>query len=214
VFTGNAKVEWSVMAGEELVRDADLNAQPDFVRQPLDLPKLARLLAANAIVGWTQGRYEIGPRALGHRSILAAPFDADMLTRLNKLKKRDAYRPIAPICLEEDVSEHFHWSGPSPYMLHFQKVRNARLRAVTHVDGTARVQTVNEQQDPQTWRLLQAFKRETGVGVLCNTSLNFKNKGFINRASDLLRFARQEALDAVVIDDEMLIHRAALETYL
>lgn len=214
VFTGNAKVEWSVMAGEAFVQDADLNAQPDFVRQPLDLQKLARLLAASAIVGWTQGRYEMGPRALGHRSIIAAPFDADMLTRLNELKKRDAYRPIAPICLEEDVGEHFHWSGPSPYMLHFQKVRNPRLQAVTHVDGTARVQTVNEQQDPRTWQLLHAFKRETGVGVLCNTSLNFKNRGFINRTSDLLRFAREQRLDAVVIDDEMLIHRNAISRYL
>lgn len=213
-FTRNAKVTWSVMAGEEFVVDADLGAQADFVRQSLDCIRLARLLAANAVVCWVQGKYEMGPRALGHRSILAAPFDASMLDRLNKLKKRESYRPIAPICLEEDVGEHFDWSGPSPYMLHFQRLRTDRLRAVTHVDGTARVQTVNEREDAPTYRLLQEFKRQTGFGVLCNTSLNFKGKGFINRASDLLRFAQEEDIDALVINDEMLIRRAALSRYL
>jgi predicted NodU family carbamoyl transferase len=210
-FTGNAKVEWSVMAGEEFVLDTDLGAQPDFVRRELDYDRLAHLLAGNAIVAWVQGRYEIGPRALGHRSLLAAPFESSMLTRLNALKRRESYRPIAPICLEEDVGEHFHWTGPSPYMLYFQKLKNDRLRAVTHVDGTARAQTVSEREDGRMHRLLHAFKKRTGVGVLCNTSLNFKGKGFINRSSDLLRFAHTEDVDVLVVKDEMLIRRAVFD---
>lgn len=213
-FTGSAKVRWSVMTGEEFVLDTDVRDRPEFVRQELNYETLARLLARNAVVGWVHGKYEMGPRALGHRSILAAPFDSAMHARLNRLKMREAYRPIAPICLEEDVDQHFQWVGPSPYMLHFQQLKTDRLKAVTHVDGTARVQTVNERDDARTYRLLREFKKQTGFGVLCNTSLNFKGKGFINRSSDLLRFAEQEDLDAVVINDDLLIKQAVFEKYL
>jgi predicted NodU family carbamoyl transferase len=203
-LTGNAKLEWSVMAGEEFVLDAALDKDPRFVREELDYRRLAFLLSRNALVGWVQGRYEMGPRALGHRSILAAPFESAMLTRLNRLKKRESYRPIAPICLEEDVSEHFQWRGPSPHMLYFQKLRSDRLGAVTHVDGTARVQTVNAAQDACMHRLLSEFRSQTGYGVLCNTSLNFRGKGFINRSSDLLAFAADEGLDVLVAGTDML----------
>jgi len=213
-FAGNAKVEWSVMAGEEFVLDLDLAAQPDFVRRELDFDKVAHLLARNAIVAWVQGRYEIGPRALGHRSILAAPFEHSMLERLNALKKRESYRPIAPICLEEDVGEHFEWSGPSPHMLYFQRLKTDRLQAITHIDRTARAQTVNAQQDERMHRLLRTFKQRAGVGVLCNTSLNFKGRGFINRASHLLEFARAEHVDVLVVNDDMLVHRDAFERYM
>lgn len=203
-FTGNAKLDWSVMSGEEFVLDVALEEDPRFVSEEIDYRRLAFLLSQSALVGWVQGRYEMGPRALGHRSILAAPFDSAMLTRLNQLKKRESYRPIAPICLEEDVSEHFHWRGPSPHMLYFQKLRTDRLRAVTHVDGTARVQTVNADQDARMHRLLTEFKNQTGYGVLCNTSLNFKGKGFINRSSDLLAFAVEEGLDVLVVGTKVL----------
>jgi len=209
-YTGNAKLEWNVMAGEEFVRDVDLRNQPGFAREKLEFGRLAQLLARGAVVGWVQGRYEIGPRALGHRSILAAPFDCAMHTRLNQLKKRESYRPVAPICLEEDVSEHFQWTGASPYMLYFQKVKSDKLKAVTHVDGTARVQTVSPKDNDKMCRLLRAFRKETGFGVLCNTSLNFKGKGFINRSSDLMQFASQEDVDAVVVGDDLLVKRGRL----
>lgn len=213
-LTGNAKLQWSVMAGEEFVLDAQPRDWPGFIHQELNYELLGQLLARNAVIAWVQGKYEMGPRALGHRSILAAPYDCAMHARLNRLKKRESYRPIAPICLEEDVAEHFHWCGPSPYMLHFQRVKTDRLQAVTHVDGTARAQTVNERDDRRTYRLLREFKRQTDFGVLCNTSLNFKGRGFINRTSDLMRFAEQEDVDAVVINDDMLLKPATLARYL
>ncbi len=134
-YTGKAKIEWTVYAGEEFVVDqADLSG----IRvEPLDLEVIAQRLNVGAIVAWVQGRCEIGPRALGNRSLLAMPFTREMTSRLNSIKQREAFRPIAPICLEEDLSAHFESHEPSPYMLFFQRVKNGRLKAVTHVDGSA-----------------------------------------------------------------------------
>ena len=115
---------------------------------------------------------------------------------------------MAPICLAEDVGAHFEWTGESPYMLHFQKVIDARLGAVTHVDGSARVQTVSPADDPLLHRLLLAFKRKYGVGVLCNTSLNFKGRGFINRMSDLLRFSAERNVGAWVVNGRLGVRRS------
>jgi hydroxymethyl cephem carbamoyltransferase len=197
-LTGSAKVDWSVYSGEEFV----LDAEPDgFRKEPLDLEVVAGALADGKIVAWAQGRYEIGPRALGHRSILAAPFEATMTERLNAIKQREDYRPIAPVCREEDVGRWFDSSAPSPHMLYFTKVRDRRLRAVTHVDGTARVQTISRGENDLLHRLLGAFEARTGVSVLCNTSLNFNGMGFINRRSHLANYARQRGLDAMVVGD-------------
>ncbi len=204
-FTGSAKVAWDIYAGPAFVDDAPV---PDeFTAESLDHTHIARLLADGKVLAWVQGRCEIGPRALGNRSILAAPFDAGMHGRLNAIKQRESYRPIAPVCLEEDVSTHFDWSGPSPYMLYFQKVRDARLAAVTHVDGTARVQTVAVHANPALHGLLTAFKAMTGVGVLCNTSLNFSGRGFINRTSDLVEYVRARGLDGFVLHDHCYLPR-------
>lgn len=202
-FTGDAKVSWSVYSGSSFVGDCD--PAGTFESAELDLAHAARLLADGRILAWVQGRCEIGPRALGHRSLLAAPFDPAMHDRLNEIKTREPYRPIAPVCLEEDVGEHFEWNGPSPYMLYFQKVRNARLRAVTHVDGSARVQTVSKANNPRLHSLLCEFKNITGVGVLCNTSLNFSGRGFINRTSDLIEYVRDWRLDGFVLDDRLYV---------
>ncbi|TIL83518.1 MAG: proline dehydrogenase, partial [Mesorhizobium sp.] len=121
--------------------------------------------------------------------------------RLNRIKNREGFRPIAPVCLEEDVALHFDLARPSPYMLFFQRVLDSRLEAVTHVDGTARAQTVSREQNTRLFQLLTSFKAQSGVGVLCNTSLNFNGTGFINRASDLLAYARATGLDGFVIND-------------
>ncbi|WP_432261467.1 carbamoyltransferase C-terminal domain-containing protein [Cupriavidus sp. TMH.W2] len=131
---------------------------------------------------------------------MAAPFQRSMLDRLNAIKKRESFRPIAPVCLEEDMRAHFDLPYPSPYMLHFARVRSPYLDATTHVDGSARVQTVNARQNPSLHRLLSSFKAVTGVGVLCNTSLNFNGAGFINRTSDLVAYASETGLDGFVID--------------
>jgi hydroxymethyl cephem carbamoyltransferase len=124
---------------------------------------------------------------------------------LNRIKNREKFRPVAPVCLEEDVSRHFEWSGPSPHMLYFQKVRSKELQAVTHADGTARVQTINRTQDAATYALLQKCKEKSGYGVLCNTSLNFLGCGFINRTTDIVRYAQQTNIPAFVIDDKMYV---------
>ena len=123
-----------------------------------------------------------------------------MRARLNRIKQREDFRPIAPICLEEDVEKHFDWSGPSPYMLYFQPVRDLGLEAVSHVDTTARVQTVRADQNAAMHALLTRFRARTGTGVLCNTSLNYPGSGFINRTSDLYHYCRTYGVDAFVYE--------------
>ena len=195
-FTGKAKVCWDVYCGQEFVDDRP--SMPDVVVRELEVEEVADFLAAGKVVAWANGRCEIGPRALGNRSLLAAPVRAEMTARLNKIKQREDFRPIAPICLEEDVEKHFEWAGPSPYMLYFQAVRDRSLGAVIHVDGSTRVQTVREDQNPMMHKLLMRFRDCTGTGVLCNTSLNYSGSGFINRASDLYAYCQSYDVDAFV----------------
>ncbi|RWA79398.1 carbamoyltransferase C-terminal domain-containing protein [Mesorhizobium sp.] len=210
-FTGNAKLKWNVYSGQPFLLD---EFDPTGLEvYPLDYEQVASALLSGQVIGWVQGNCEIGPRALGNRSILAAPFSKATHERLNRIKNRESFRPIAPVCLQQDVALHFDSARPSPYMLLFQKVLDSRLEAVTHVDGTARVQTVSREQNPRLFQLLTAFKAETGVGVLCNTSLNFNGTGFINRASDLLAYARAAGLDGFVINDAFyLLKEAPLTT--
>lgn len=204
--SGNAKLDWSVYCGESFVEDAvDLTG---FRISPLNLDEVAALLEKGKVLAWVEGRYEMGPRALCHRSLIAAPFKKEMTDRLNKIKNREPFRPIAPICLEEEVSEYFDWRGASPFMLYFQRVRSPQLQAVTHVNRTARVQTVNDRTNPRMASLLRVFKKKTGFGVLCNTSLNFAGMGFINRLSDLVRYALKTGLDGFVVEDRLYLKRA------
>ncbi len=206
-YTNNAKIQWSVYAGEAFIYDdADLS---DFDITVANNHTIAEHLQQEKVLGWVQGKYEIGPRALGNRSIIAAPFSKDMLARLNKIKNREGFRPIAPMCLEEDMDIHFQHHGPSPYMLFFQKVLTDKLQAVTHVDGSARTQSVSHSTNPQMYALLQAFKQRTDFGVLCNTSLNFNGYGFINRMSDLVKYTKQHGLDGFVVGDKCYLLRAA-----
>ncbi|MEX3008907.1 carbamoyltransferase C-terminal domain-containing protein [Hoeflea sp. TYP-13] len=206
VHTGNAKIDWTVYAGEEFVMDdADVSG---FDRAPLDLDEFTGRLVEGGVYAWVNGRYEIGPRALGNRSLVAAPFTAETHTRLNAIKKREGFRPIAPILMEEELDRHFNNHGPSPHMLYFQTARTDALKAVTHVDGSARAQTVRQSENPQMYALLSAFKNKTGYGVLCNTSLNFNGKGFINRLSDLVRYATDTGLDGFVVNGSIYRRRA------
>ncbi|HKE17596.1 MAG TPA: carbamoyltransferase C-terminal domain-containing protein [Kofleriaceae bacterium] len=202
---GPARVSWRVDAGEAFA--ADRAPGPAWRRVSASATCVARLLEAGCVLAWVSGRFELGPRALGHRSILAAPFEGEMHARLNRIKQREGFRPIAPVCQVERVHEHFDWQGPSPHMLYFQKVTDARLAAVTHVDGTARVQTVDRGDQPALWELLEAFRQRTGVPVLCNTSLNYKGLGFINAMSELETYAEQHGLDGFVVDGEAWIRR-------
>ncbi|MQB01928.1 MAG: hypothetical protein GEU78_16920 [Actinobacteria bacterium] len=148
-----------------------------------------------------EGRYEIGPRALGHRSLLASPLLASSKQVLNTIKGREAYRPIAPCCRCEELDRLFVSPVEDPYMLYFSLIKTNALPAITHADGTARVQSVRAGDVPMLHRLLQAFGSQTGYGVLCNTSLNYHGRGFINSMSELLAYCEASEIREVVVED-------------
>ena len=162
----------------------------------------ADILVQDKIIGWFQGRMEFGPRALGSRSILASPVNATMQARLNEVKDREDFRPVAPVVLEEDAPEWFDNAGYSPFMLFVHDVKNHRadqIPAVRHVDGTARIQTVNKQQHEKYYDLLAAFKKRTGVPVLVNTSFNTLGKPIVCTPRDALECFWSSPFDALVI---------------
>jgi carbamoyltransferase len=138
--------------------------------------RAAEEIASGKIMGWFQGRMELGARALGQRSILADPRRADMKDILNsRIKRREAFRPFAPSILEEAVGEYFEGTQPSPFMTMTYQVREEKrsiIPAPTHVDGSGRVQTVNRHAQPVYWQLISAFAKITGVPVVLNTSFN------------------------------------------
>jgi carbamoyltransferase len=167
----------------------------------------AELLASDKIVGWFQGRMEFGPRALGARSILASPIDPRMQARLNDLKDREDFRPVAPVVLEERAAEWFVDADIAPFMLFVYPVRAdkaGRIPAVTHVDGTARVQTINRDQHPAYYDLLRAFERRTGVPVLVNTSFNTRGEPIVCTPRDAIESFWTSPLDALAIGSFLL----------
>ena len=137
---------------------------------------VASKIAAGKIVGWFQGRMEWGPRALGNRSVLADPRRAEMKDILNaRIKKREWFRPFAPAVLLERVGDYFEKDYPDPFMLKVYKVKEDKrqsIPAVTHVDGTGRLQTVSKDENPLFWQLIAEFEKIAGVPVLLNTSFN------------------------------------------
>jgi predicted NodU family carbamoyl transferase len=187
-----------------------------FDEYKMNYAMIADMLASNLIIGWVNGKYAIGPRALGNRSILASPFQDSTRVRLNEIKQREQFRPIAPVCLEEDAARWFGCDRPSPFMLYTQPVSTDALAAVTHVNGTARIQTVSSVTNSYLHELLTAFKTRTGYGVLCNTSLNFKGRGFINNIADLSSYTIEHSLDGFVIEGRsyMLKSSKSYQAYL
>ncbi|CAG9229050.1 Carbamoyltransferase [Paraburkholderia sabiae] len=162
----------------------------------------ADMLAANKVIGWYQGRTEFGPRALGARSILASPVDSHMQARLNEIKDREDFRPVAPVVMEEHAADWFVGGQRAPFMLFVFDVREeqaARIPAVRHVDGTARVQTVNREQHALYYDLLDAFRQRTGVPVLVNTSFNTRGEPMVNSPRDAVESFWTSPLDALVI---------------
>ncbi len=198
-FTGNPKIEWDVYSGLEFIADDAYDASL-FDEYETNYALVADMLASNLILGWVSGKSEIGPRALGHRSIIASPFQDSTRVRLNEIKQREQFRPIAPVCLEEEAARWFDCDRPSPFMLYTHRVSTDALPAVTHVNGTARIQTVSAVTNRHLHDLLWAFKARTGYGVLCNTSLNLQGRGFINNIADLSSYAVERGLDGFVID--------------
>ncbi|KKM11834.1 hypothetical protein SY88_06505 [Clostridiales bacterium PH28_bin88] len=168
----------------------------------------AKILSEGNIVGWFQGRAEFGPRALGNRSILADPRFADMKDKVNrKVKFREDFRPFAPATLEEYVGELFDSIQPSPYMLMVYNVLPVvrdTIPAVTHVDGTARVQSVNESQNKKFYRLITEFKKLTGVPAILNTSFNVKGKPIVNNPEDAFECFWNTEMDYLVMGDFLI----------
>jgi carbamoyltransferase len=162
----------------------------------------AKILADDKIIGWYQGRMEFGPRALGSRSILASPINPEMQARLNEVKDREDFRPVAPVVLEEDASDWFDDARYSPFMLFVYPVKEDKataIPAVRHVDGTARIQTVNERQHPAYYNLLKEFKKLTGVPVLVNTSFNTLGKPIVSSPRDAIECFWGSPFDALII---------------
>ena len=172
-------------------------------RRAADLPaEVADLLMQNKVIGWFQGRMEFGPRALGARSILASPLEAAMQERLNRIKDREDFRPVAPVVLEEEAANWFAGGGKSPFMLFVYDVRSDKadcIPAVRHVDGTARIQTVNRAQNPRYYDLLRAFAARSGVPVLINTSFNTRGEPMVCTPRDALESFCTTPLDALAI---------------
>jgi len=168
----------------------------------------ATLIAAGKIVGWFQGRMEMGPRALGNRSILGDPRRQENKDIINaRVKFREGYRPFAPSVLEEKTGEYFSTSYPSPYMILVYDVRpekRAVIPAVTHVDGTGRVQSVSRKHNPRFHRLIAEFERLTGVAVVLNTSLNIRGKPIVNTPEDAIECFLTTGMDALFLGDFML----------
>jgi len=190
--------------------------------------RVAQLLDAGMVVGWFQGRMEYGPRALGNRSILGNPCLPDTQKKLNlKIKYREGFRPFAPSVLEEDISEYFDLDRPSPYMLLVAQVKENRLKplpenynrmkmyerlyhlrsdvpAITHIDYSARIQSISRRTNERFWKLIQAYKRRTGYGLIVNTSFNVRGEPIICTPEDAYRCFMRTEMDYLVMGNDLL----------
>jgi len=187
------------------------------------IKETAGLMASGNVVGWFQGRMEYGPRALGNRSILGDARSPDMQKKMNlKIKYREGFRPFAPSVLEEDIEEYFDLDRPSPYMLLVIPVKESRLNqvpenyeklplyerlyyqrsdvpAITHIDFSARIQSVNKKTNPKYWSLINEFKNQTGYGVIINTSFNVRGEPIVCTPDDAYRCFMRTEMDYLVI---------------
>ncbi|GHC67795.1 carbamoyltransferase family protein [Streptomyces cinnamoneus] len=198
------------MEGADLGRgwsDEELRGRLEQARVPYERPPdiavtVAEELARDGIVAWFQGRSEFGPRALGHRSLLAHPGRAENLERLNHVKGREEFRPVAPMVLADRAAEVFEGPLPSPYMLFVHGVVRPwreRIPAVVHVDGTARIQTVDPAREPLVARMLAAFEQRTGLPVVVNTSLNTAGRPMVDDPRDALECFGSAPVDLLAI---------------
>jgi carbamoyltransferase len=193
----------------ELRRAALPFSRPDSIAA-----EAARVLAGNGIVAWFQGRSEYGPRALGHRSLIAHPGDPDTTRRMNDVKGREQFRPIAPMVRAERAAEVFEGVLPSPYMLFVHTVRpqwRDRIPAVVHVDGTARVQTVDGAEEPLVAEMLAEFDRLTGLPVVVNTSLNTAGRPMVDTPREAMELFGSAPVDLLALGP-YAVHRSGAFT--
>lgn len=191
-----------------------LEVSAEVVSETEGVERAVEALWRGGIVGWFQGRMEFGPRALGQRSIFADPRRADVRDRLNALvKRRELFRPFAPLVLLEDAPTYFALSELSPTMMFVSPVRpewRAKLPAITHIDGSARVQTVDATSSPHLCLLLRRWKERAGVSVLLNTSFN-ENEPIVNTPKEALDCFLRTPIDLLVLNDRVITKRSAAE---
>lgn len=191
--------QWSDGELESILR----TARVAYTRPGDVADAVAEVLSADGVVAWFQGRSEYGPRALGHRSLLANPCNAANLQRLNDVKGREQFRPVAPMVLLDRAADIFSGGPlPSPFMLFTHRVAPGwaeRIPAVVHVDGTARVQTVDRGEEPLVARMLECFERRTGVPVVVNTSLNTAGRPMVDSPRDALECFGSAPVDALAM---------------
>jgi carbamoyltransferase len=196
-------------------RAGDLEAQGCLAEAIAEEAELCRrtasAIAEGSVVGWFQGRMEWGPRALGNRSIVCDPRRADMKDILNlKIKRRESFRPFAPSILREYVNEWFEQDADVPFMMQVFQIREAKraqIPAVTHVDGSGRLQTVHRQTNARYWRLIDAFREATGVPMVLNTSFN-ENEPVVCRPEEALDCFLRTRMDVLVLGNTMIRRRA------
>lgn len=207
VYTGPAYSEQEIIdAAQEF--ETHLTYQRMSDEEVLDTA--AALLSEGKILGWFQSRMEYGPRALGNRSILADPRRAEMKDRINReVKFRDDFRPFAPAIIAEDMDAYFEKTADSPYMSFVTAVIGTSVPAVTHVDGTARVQTVRREDNPRFYDLIARFKGITGCPMILNTSFNVKDEPIVLSPHDALRCFLSTGLDCVAIGNVVFSKRPA-----
>jgi len=188
----------------------------DYVRLSDDdlYHSCAERIASGKILGWFQGRTEWGPRALGNRSILADPRRPEMKDILNsRIKRREQFRPFAPSILAESVADYFEESYPDPFMMKVYPVKEdkrSEIPAVTHVDGTGRLQTVSKKENPRYWALIQEFEKQTGVPLILNTSFN-ENEPIVCTPEQAVESFLRTDMDVLVLGNCM-VERTAIET--
>ncbi len=171
------------------------------------LQTIARLIAEQNVIGWFQGRMEYGPRALGSRSIIADARNADNWQRVNlKIKFRESFRPFAPTVLEERASDYFEFDRPSPYMLFVARVREDKreVPAITHIDGSARLQTIKREEHELFYDLIKEFERQTGCPVIINTSYNVRGEPIVCTPQDAFRCFMRTEMDYLVMGSFLL----------
>ena len=209
-----AHAYWGPEFGAEACERALRGARGVLYERHADVEsEAAARLAAGQILGWFQGRMELGPRALGNRSILADPRFLHVRNRVNQLKGRERWRPLAPAVLAECASDFFELDTESPFMLFAVRVRPERravVPAIVHVDGTARPQTVTRQQNPRLYGLIESFRARTGVPVVLNTSFNAAGEPIVCTPDDAIRTFLATRLDALILGD-FLVTRATVD---
>ncbi|MGI8884623.1 MAG: carbamoyltransferase family protein [Pyrinomonadaceae bacterium] len=201
---------WGPKFSNEECQAALTEAGLKYETQPDDvlLPKLAKMISEGAIIGWFQGRMEWGPRALGARSFVADPRQADLREALNhKVKLREWFRPLAPSMLEEYGREVFGKEHHDPFMITVIEVAEdykSKIPAVVHVDGTARPQMVNKEVNPRYWNLINEFKKLTGIPMLLNTSFNIQEP-IVCTPQDAIKTFKNANFDALVLENNLVL---------